>query len=95
MSLLKKWADRKGFKHPHTATLVPGTRIYSESPGATCEHYGVYAAGVDEMVDDPYSMGLVTFSARPPIEPTLRINAHGVLTRVRKEWLVRWGDVMQ
>ena len=73
LSLLKAWADEKGFKHPHV-----------DPAGAICEHYGVYAAPRGTYVDDPYSMGLITFTKFPKyqIEPTSLFKTHGTTVRV-------------
>jgi len=48
---IKKWADSMNFKHPHVS-----------GRGGSCKHYGVYVVSPNVYVDDPYSMGLVTFS---------------------------------
>ena len=48
---LKAWANAMNFKHPHTS-----------GNGQSCEHYGVYAVPPSTYVNDPYSMGLVTFT---------------------------------
>ena len=53
LRLLKAWADARGFKHPHV-----------DPAGQKCAHYGVYAVPPATYTDDPYSMGLVTFSTR-------------------------------
>eukprot|EP00656_Telonema_subtile_P024915 TRINITY_DN27067_c0_g1_i1.p1 TRINITY_DN27067_c0_g1~~TRINITY_DN27067_c0_g1_i1.p1 ORF type:complete len:323 (-),score=44.24 TRINITY_DN27067_c0_g1_i1:25-993(-) len=78
LKLVKAWADGMGYRHPH----VTGN-------GGSCKHYGVYALPDKSAlnVDDPYSMGLVTFTdfAVKEIEPTLGFKAHGVHTRVHGE----------
>ena len=86
MSMLKSWADGYNMKHPHTSPA-----------GQTCHHYGVYAMppkqdnGKPTQVDDPWSIGLVTFSdittERREIDPVHWILGHGVHARVsRNQW---------
>jgi hypothetical protein len=79
LKMVKYWANSKNFKHPHV-----------DPAGATCNHYGVYAVSPSTYVNDPYSMGLATFSNKMKKgEKTLKVVAHGTETRVPFFWVKR------
>ena len=95
LSMLKAWADGRGFIHPHVAaacTKEDGPNCgmargvsNGTGDGANCVHYGVYV-GVSKgtNVADPFSMGLTTFTkyAHNEIEPTAQFRAYGMTMRV-------------
>ena len=90
MSMVKAWADKYQMIHPHR-----------DKRGAQCIHYGVYAmpthqqGGATTNVNDPFSIGLVTFSnmsvvGRTTLEPFSYVEGHGVSVRVPANL---WGDL--
>ena len=77
LRLVRAWAESKQWKHPHV-----------DPRGATCKHYGVYAVSPSTYVEDPYSLGLVTFSDKmKKSEKTIKVTAHNVKTRVPYYWV--------
>jgi hypothetical protein len=86
---LKRWADSMNYIHPHTS-----------GDGGTCAHYGVYAVQVSEPptnVDDPYSMGLITFTQAKPKEKSVPAKKSGFSTNPKygaypkdEHWIEGW-----
>jgi hypothetical protein len=88
VAMVKAWANEQGWIHPHT-----------NPAGARCEHYGVYAMpkiqenGVATKVQDPFSIGLLTFSDKHVVHdrrltPWSIVHLHGVPARVlTNQWV--------
>jgi len=67
---LKKWADKQEFIHPHV-----------DPAGQKCQNYGVYAMPRGSDVQDPFSLGLISFMGQQgtlKIGETAMIHAHDV-----------------
>jgi FkbM family methyltransferase len=76
LQMMKKWADDENFIHPHTSAKK------NTASGATCRHYGAYAMPKGSDVDDPFSIGLVTFTQEPVPISSSDIYAYGVHVHV-------------
>ena len=80
MLMLKTWADKLSYIYPHT-----------HPAGQTCDHYGVYAMprlqydGKKTYVNDPWSIGLVTFTRKRVKQRLSTIRVHGVDARIVSE----------
>lgn len=85
MSMVKTWADKFHFIHPHR-----------NPAGAKCDHYGVYAMprsqhdGQTTDVGDPWSIGLITFSRKRVTKRLSSIRVHGIEAHVPSDL---WGHL--